>query len=343
MKRSKKHRKHLVLSVLLGLLVLMVACQNKTEEQLRIPGDTIYFRLSEIHPPEHPATIGDLEFARLVEEKSKGRIVIKVYHSGELGEESEVMEQVLFGGIDFARISIGRLTELAPQLNVLQLPYLYKDGDHMWRVLNSEIGDYFLDSIKEIDLIGLTWFDAGARNFYNRTKEVHRLSDLKDMKMRVMESQLLLETARALGIDAYALPYGDVFSSIQRGIIDGAENNFPSYLTSGDYQVAPYYTLDEHMRIPEILIASDEILNKITQEDLELIKDCAKEAQLFQRENWALQEKSSRDTLIEAGVVISQIEDREEFIKAVAPIYDLYAKEYTEIIQKIRSMEEVSN
>lgn len=322
------------------IIGLLTACERSKENEGLVSGETVYFRLSEIHPPEHPATQGDLEFARLVEEKTEGRIIIKVYHSGALGGESEVMEQVLFGGIDFARISIGRLTEIAPQLNVLQLPYLYKDGEHMWRVLNSEIGDYFLESIQEINLIGLTWFDAGARNFYNRIKEVQRLGDLQGMKMRVMESQLLLDTATALGIDAYALPYGDVFSSIQRGLIDGAENNFPSYVTSGDYQVASYYTLDEHMRIPEIVIASDAILTKITKSDLEIIKECAKEAQLYQRENWALQEKLSQDKLKEAGVVISQIEDRDEFIKAVTPIYELYAKDYAEIIEQIRSMED---
>lgn len=301
--------------------------------------ETVYFRLSEIHPPDHPTTQADQEFARLVEEKTKGRVVIKVYDSGKFGEEKGVLDQVQFGGIDFARVSVGAVAEISPQLNVLQLPYIYRDDDHMWQVLDSEIGDFFLKSIEDKNLIGLAWYDAGARNFYNSVREVRTMDDLAGLKLRVMESQLMVDMANVLGATVIPMPYGEVYSALQRGVIDGAENNYPSFDTSLHYEVAKYYTVDEHVRIPELLIASQKIQGKLTESELEIIKECAKKSQEFQREKWGLKEKESRKKLERAGVMINYIENRDEFVKAVRPLYDKYASNYLEIIKQIQQME----
>jgi len=298
-----------------------------------------YFRLAEIHPPDHPTARADHEFARLVKEKTQGRIIIKVYDSQKLGTEKEVIEQIQFGGIDFARLSTSTIAEIAPQLNVLQLPYIYRDSEHMWNVLHSHIGDYFLESIKEQKLIGFTWFDGGARNFYNNVREVKTLSDLQGLKLRVMESQLMVDMMSALGATAIAMPYGEVYSSLQRGQIDGAENNYPSYDVSKHYEISKFYTIDEHLRIPELLIASEKIADRLSKEDLEIIRQCADETQAYQRDLWEKQEKESEEIIRSAGVIITPINNREEFAEAMIPLYEQYAKEYLDILEEIQAME----
>ncbi len=323
--------------VVIGLFILG-GCQSHISDQEKSKPE-VYFRLAEIHPPDHPTTQADKEFTRLVEERTNGRVVIKVYDSGQLGPEKEVLDQIQFGAIDFARVSTGTVAEILPKLNVLQLPYIYRDSDHMWRVLNSEIGDFFLESIEDKKLIGLTWYDAGARNFYNSVRAVRTRADLEGLRVRVMESQLMVDMAKALGTLVVPMPYGEVYSAMQRGVIDGAENNYPSYDTSLHYEVAKYYTVDEHVRIPELLIASQKIKERVSEEDLEIIKACAEKSQEFQREKWLIKEKESEQKLKEAGVIITQIENRSEFVEAVSSLYDRYASSYLDIIKQIQEME----
>ncbi len=318
-------------------LMIFTACQPSPTTK---PGaNVIVFRLAEIHPEDHPTTMADQEFARLVEYRTKGRIVIKVYDSQQLGPEKSVIDQVQFGAIDFARTSISPLSEVAPELNVLQLPYIYRDGDHMWQVLNSEIGDFFLKSIEDEGFIGMGWYDGGARNFYNSVREIKNIADLKGLRFRVMESQLMVDMAKALGTAVIPMPYGEVYGAIQTGVIDGAENNFPSYDTSLHFEVAKYYTIDEHVRVPEILIASNKILDRISQEDLEIIMTCAKDSQEFQRKKWLEKSTESEEKLRDAGCIITQIEDREDFIEAVSPLYDKYASDFMNIITQIQELE----
>jgi tripartite ATP-independent transporter DctP family solute receptor len=320
------------------MIILISGCTGETTTVVK-DSEVIYFRLAEIHPSDHPTTEADREFARLVEERTDGRIIIKVYDSEQLGPEKAVLEQVRFGAIDFTRLSMGQVAEIAPQLNVLQLPYIYRDSDHMWQVLNSDIGDFFLDSIEDKGLIGLAWYDAGARSFYNSVREIKTLSDLEGLKFRVMESQLMVEMARALGASVIPMAYGEVYSAIQTGVIDGAENNFPSYETSLHYEVAPYFTIDEHVRVPEMLIASQKILDRITQEDLAIIMTCAEESEIYQREKWRIEEKESEQKLRDLGVIITEIEDRQAFVEAVRPLYDRYANDYLEMVERIQTME----
>ncbi|VDN48496.1 Solute-binding protein Csal_2479 [Petrocella atlantisensis] len=320
------------------MVILLSGCNGETTTVVKQP-EVTYFRLAEIHPSDHPTTKADREFARLVEERTEGRIIIKVYDSEQLGPEKAVLEQVQFGAIDFTRLSMGQVAEISPQLNVLQLPYIYRDSDHMWQVLNSDIGDFFLDSIEDKGLIGLAWYDAGARSFYNSVREIKTLSDLEGLKFRVMESQLMVEMARALGASVIPMAYGEVYSSIQTGVIDGAENNFPSYETSLHYEVAKYFTIDEHVRVPEMLIASNKILDRISEEDLAIIMACAEESEIYQRDKWRIEEKESEQKLRDLGIIITEIEDRQAFVEAVRPLYDRYANDYLEMVERIQNME----
>lgn len=342
-----------VFSLLLAVTLfasVAVGCAKPAEETpdtttpeatTEAPAEAVVLRLAETHPADYPTTLGDYEFARLVEEKTEGRVKIEVFPSAQLGEEKDVIEQVQIGAIDITRTSIAPLTEFSPSLNVLQLPYIYRDGEHMWSVLNSNIGDDFLASVEDANFIGLGWFDPGARNFYNSQREIKSLADLKGLKIRVMQSELMMDMVAALGASATPLPYGEVYSSIQTGVIDGAENNWPSYDTSSHFEVAKYYTIDEHLRVPEIIIASKIAMEKVSPEDLALMKEAAKESQDYQREQWAAKEKASRDKVVAAGTIVTELDDaaKAEFQAAMQPVYDKYAADYSDIIKQIQEMQ----
>ncbi|NDL68857.1 TRAP transporter substrate-binding protein [Anaerotalea alkaliphila] len=339
----------ILLAVLATILGTLAACGGSKPAETPATGepaggtatgtskDTIVLRLGENQPADYPTTLGDLEFARLVEERTDGRIKIEVYYGGQLGDEKSVIEQVQFGAIDFVRTSISPLSEFAKELNVLQLPYIYRDEEHQWAVLNGEIGDQLLESVDQANMVGLTWYDSGSRNFYNTKKEVKSMADLQGMKIRVQESKLMMGLVQAVGASPTPMPYGEVYSALQTGVIDGAENNLPSYVSSSHYEVAKYITMDGHTRVPEIVVASKDTMNKLSAEDQEIIRQAAKDSQALQREEWAKYTEESRQTAIDAGCVITELDAGllSEFQAAVQPLYADYA-EYAELIQKIQ-------
>ncbi|HAN43856.1 MAG TPA: C4-dicarboxylate ABC transporter, partial [Ruminococcaceae bacterium] len=182
------------------------------------------FRYAENQAKDYPTTQGAYKFAEIVEQKTNGRIKIEVYYGAQLGDEKSVMEQMQFGGIDFARVSLSPLAEFAKQLNVLQLPYLYRDSAHMWKVLEGPIGDQFKNGLGESKLVGLSWYDSGSRNFYNSKKPITKLEDLKGMKIRVQENQMMMDMIKAIGAQPTPMAYGEVYSALQTGVIEAAEN-----------------------------------------------------------------------------------------------------------------------
>ncbi|MCX7708441.1 MAG: TRAP transporter substrate-binding protein [Clostridia bacterium] len=300
-------------------------------------GKQIVLRLAEIHPKGYPTELGDEEFARLVGEKTKGRIKVEVYFGAQLGQEKAVIEQVQFGAIDFARISVSPVAEFAKELNVLQLPYIYRDREHMWKVLQGPIGDDLLKSVEKAKMVGLNWYDAGARSFYNSKKEIKSVEDLKGLKIRVQESKLMMGLVKALGASPTPMPMGDVYSALQTGVIDGAENNWPSYISASHFEVAKNYTVDRHTMVPEITVASKQTMDKLSKEDQEAIRAAAKEAIEFQKAKWIEQEKKDEEKAKAAGCKITYLDDKTvaEFQKAVAPLYD-DAKDFADLIKKIQ-------
>jgi tripartite ATP-independent transporter DctP family solute receptor len=317
--------------------------ETKTEAKEEAKEEAVeqmVFRLAETHPGDYPTTLGDMEFARLVEEKTEGRIKIEVYHSKQLGEEKDVIEQVQFGAIDFTRVSVGPMTEFSPELAVVALPYMYSGADHMWKVLNSSIGDDFLAGLESSNFVGLCWYDGGARSFYNSVRPIESLEDLAGLKFRVMQSELMVDMVEALGASPTPMAYGEVYSSIQTNVIDGAENNWPSYDTSSHYEVAKYYTLDEHLRVPEILIASKIVMDKVSPEDMALIKEAAKESQDFQIAKWKAKEEESEKKIREAGNEIVELsaEVKQTFADRMKPVWAKHADGYGHIIDEIQAM-----
>ncbi|SET66150.1 tripartite ATP-independent transporter solute receptor, DctP family [Natronincola peptidivorans] len=328
--------------VLVLMLSLLTGCASQSEEaavdtpdETPAATETITMRLAEVHAEGYSTTMGNREFARLVEERTDGRIKIEVYPGGVLGDEKSVTEQVQFGALDFARVSLAPVTEFEPSLNVLMLPYLYKDGDHMFRILNGDIGNQLLANLEENGIVGLAWYDGGARNFYNTQREIKSPEDMRGLQIRVQETRLMMDLITALGASPVPLPFGDVYSALQTGVIDGAENNWPSYDSTGHYEVAKYFTVDEHIRIPEILMTNTKVMESLSAEDQEIIRQAAREAGEYQRTLWLQSEEESKQKVIDAGSVITYLESNEEFQEAVMPLYETHGAGYGDIIEAI--------
>lgn len=323
--------------ILLCLCLLLGGCGAKEE----VPQPKLILRYADNQPDSHPTTRAALYFAQLVEERTQGDIRIRVYGGAQLGSENSVFEQVQFGGVDFTRVSLGTLSEYDPEVEVLQLPYLYDDSAHMWRVLDGEIGQAVLESVRSsVGVIGLSWFDAGARSFYTRER-VTCLEDLAGLTIRVQESGFMSRVVEQLGANAVQIPYEDVYSALQAGKIDGAENNWPSYESTGHFETAPYFLRDEHSRLPEMQIMSTVALQKVAQVDeryVDILMEAARESALYERELWQKQETKSEEAVVKLGCTVTELEagERDRFREAVQPVYDSYSQELQTLIRKIK-------
>ena len=299
-------KRKLIWLLIITVVIINTSCVRKK------PTTEYVFTYAENHPKDYPTTLGAFEFARLVEEKSNGRIAIEVVYDGKLGDELSVIKQLKFGGIDFTRASISPLSNDIAILNVLQMPYLYRDEEHMWNVLYSEIGDEILAQFEGSGIEPLSFYTAGARNFYNNM-------------------------IRALGAEPVAQEYSLVYGSLERGVIDGAENNIPSYISAMHYQYAKYYTKDEHTRVPEMQLCSDVTWSKLSEKDRAIIKEAAIESSIYEREIWAKQEKIYEKELVDKGIEINTLsgEERANFKKILEPLYEKYCKDYMDLINII--------
>lgn len=321
-----------VFAVMVIIAVCLFFITKKTEEA---PEYVLLY--AENQTADYPTTLGALRFAELVQERTEGRIHIIVESEAKLGAESEVLEQIKYGGIAFARVSLSQIAEQAPEMNVLQLPYLYRDSEHMWRVLDGEIGEEFLQKASAYGYTGLSWYDAGARSFYSVEKPITCLEDFQGMTIRVQESDMMADMVEALGAKAVKIAYSSVYSALQRHTIDGAENNWPSYEAMNHYEVAPYFTVDEHTRVPEMQICSVSIWEQLSEEDQTILRECARESAEYERELWKDREEKSRQTAIANGtqVISLSAEEKERFRNAMSNLYEEYCADSAELIQKI--------
>lgn len=299
----------------------------------------ITLRLGETHPADYPTTKGDYEFARLVKERSNGRITVEVYHSKQLGEEKAVIEQVQLGAIDFTRVSISPMAAFVRDLDALQLPYLYRDADHMWKVLTGPIGAELFKKLEPSNFVGMCWYDGGSRNFYTK-KPVKTVADLKGMKIRVQQSPLMVGLVEGLGAVATPLDFGQVYSALQTGVVDGAENNWPSYLSTSHFEVARYFITDEHTRVPEILVASKRVFDRLSKEDQELIKKAAWDSMPVQIKLWKEYEVVAEKAVRDKGAMITEVtpEEKAKFMAAMQPLYDKQPKEILAVVERIRAV-----
>ena len=303
--------------------------------------DAILLRLANSHNAEHITSQACQMFADLVNERTEGRITIECHFAGELGDERSTIEQCQFGGLDFTRVSSGAAAEFAPLMNAMQMPYLYNDVDHLFEVMDGEIGQEVFDTLENNNLVGITYIHPGSRNFFNAKKEIHTPADMAGMKIRVSESDLMLNLMSNLGAAGVGLPFNDTYSSIQSGVVDGAENNMTSYIEMSFYEVAPYWTYDGHSYMPDMILASKQTWDKLSEEDQALIKACAHEAEVWHKDAWEESEAKNAQIAIEKGCTLTTLteEEMQAFKDAVAPMYDSYLNEEQKaIVERIQAL-----
>ncbi len=325
-------KKSFMIVLLAVLLVIPIA----------VSAGPIQLTVAEIHPEDYPTTQGLFKFAELVKQRSGGQILIDVKYGGQLGKgEKKVVEQVQFGALDMARISVSPMTEFVPALEAFGLPYIWKSQESMWKVLNGEIGKRLLKAVEKYRFYGLNYYEAGARSFYNAKRQIKTVADLKGLKIRVQKSQLMLDLVNTMGANATPIAFGEVYDAISKGVIDGAENNWPSYESTGHYEVAKYYTLDTHTRVPEITVASRISFDKkLSKDQVALVKKAALDTQDYVIKKWNERVEASKKKVMASGKnIITELtpDAREGFVKAVQPLYDKYGEKHKAIIKELRA------
>ena len=300
----------------------------------------LVLKASDVHPAGYPTVVAVEDIGKKLEKATNGRLSVQMYPSMQLGGEKEAIEQAQVGAIAFARVSVGALGPVIDELNVFNLPYVFRNTSHMQKVIDGPIGQDLLDKVTNSGkgLIGLAWMDAGARNFYNTKKPIKTMTDLKGMKVRVMGNPMFVDMANAMGGNGVAMGYDQVFNALQTGVVDGAENNPPSFVFDNHYQVAKFYTVDEHLIVPEMLVMSKKIWDSMSKDDQALLKKVAREAQLDERKLWDAYEKQAMDKAKAAGIQIIQVSaaDKKAFQDAVKPVWDKYGPKYAATVKRIQ-------
>ncbi|MCL5778093.1 TRAP transporter substrate-binding protein [Limibaculum sp. FT325] len=275
------------------------------------------------HAPDYPVSVAMDHFAALVAERTGGRITPKTYHSAQLGEQDQAIEQMQFGGIDYAVFNLTPLNNLVPETQVTTLPYAFRSVDQMHRVVDGPIGAEIAAAMEQVNMVGLAWYDSGARSFYAKTP-LASVEDLKGLKIRVQNSDVNVAMVEALGANATPIPFGEVYTSIQSGVVDGAENNWPSYESTAHFEVARHYILDQHTIVPEIFAVAKTTWDKMTADDQAIVRQAAIESAGLQRRLWAEREAKSEAIVRAAGNTIVELEDKTPFIEKMKPVYDKF-------------------
>jgi tripartite ATP-independent transporter DctP family solute receptor len=301
----------------LGLAVALALSASASYAQ------SVTLRSADIHPDGYPTVDAVKYMGDLLSQRTNGRIKIQVMNNSVLGGEKDTIEQTRFGVIDMNRVNAAPFNNLIPETVVLGLPFLFRSTDHMHKVVDGPIGDKILAAFEPHGLIGLAYYDSGARSFYTTKKPVEKLSDLKGMKIRVQQSDLWIAMMQAFGANPTPMPMGEVYSSLETGVVDGAENNWPSYESARHYEVAKNYTLTQHSMNPEILVMSKISWDKLTPDDQKVVRQAAKDSVVKMRELWSAREKSSEEKVRASGAKIITV-NKDEFSAAMKPVYDKF-------------------
>jgi tripartite ATP-independent transporter DctP family solute receptor len=299
------------------------------------------FRAADTQNEDYPTVQALRYMGSLVEERSGGRLQIRVFHSRQLGEEKETIEQTRAGAIDLNRTNVALIGNFVPAMNVLAMPFLFRSIEHMQKVLDGPIGSEILNSFEPFGFVGLAFYDSGARSIYNSVRPVRTLADLKGLRIRVQQSELMSDMIKALGAEPVELPYGQVLTGLATKLIDGAENNWPSFVTTDHYKFAGYYSLTEHTMSPEVLVMSQKAWASLSAEDQRIFRESALRSSRFMREKWRDLEEQSRARAEAAGVTIVKDIDRKPFEEAMLPLYEQVRRDAAsaQLIDRIRKVE----
>ncbi|CAH2599365.1 Solute-binding protein Bpro_3107 [Rhodovastum atsumiense] len=280
------------------------------------------FRSADVQPADYP-TVKAVQFmSDQLKKATDGKYSIKVFANSQLGSEKDTIEQVKLGAIDFLRVNSGTINTICPAMMLPVLPFVFRDTAHMHAVLDGPIGDELLADCTSHGMVGLAFYDSGSRSFYTKVP-IRSMADLKGQKIRVQQSDVWVSMMRMLGANATPMPTGEVYTGLKTGLIDGAENNWPTYQSSHQYEVAKYYTLTEHSMAPEVLLMSQRLYKSFTPAEQQAVRQAAKDSVPYMRKLWQEMETSSREIVEKSGVQVATI-DKAPFQAAMKPVYDQF-------------------
>jgi tripartite ATP-independent transporter DctP family solute receptor len=299
------------------------------------------FRSADVHPDDYPTVMAVKKMSEIISQQTGGKDTIKVFGQSALGSEKDTVEQVKLGALDMVRVNVAAFNNIVPETIVPALPFLFKSKAHMRKCLDGPVGDQILASLESQGFIGLTFYDSGSRSFYTTAKPIKSVADVKGMKLRVQQSDMWVTLIQSMGGNPTPLPYAEVYTALKTGVVDGAENNWPSYESSPHYEVAKNYSLTEHSMSPELLVFSKVIWDTLTPEEQGIIRKAAKESVPYMRELWDAREAQARATVEAGGATIISDIDRQGFVDAAKPVYDKFAADpkLQELIKQIQATE----
>ncbi len=312
------------------ILCCLVSCDQTTKKRT--------LRLAHGLDVNHSVHKAMVKMGEDLEAISGGNMTLKIYPSQQLGTERECLELLQIGSLDMTKVSAGVMENFAPKMKIFGLPFLFRDRAHSFKVLDGPIGQKLLDDGEKYWLKGLAYYDAGSRSFYSKEKPIHSPEDLNGLKIRVMESVSAMNMVNSLGGSATPISWGELYTSLQQGVVDGAENNPPSFYLSRHYEVCKYYTLDEHTVLPDVLISGTHLWNKLSEQEKGWLQEAVDGSVDYQRKLWAEAEAEALAAVKKAGVEVI-IPDKTLFSKKVESLYDDYRNDqeiYT-LIQQIRA------
>ena len=295
---------------------------------------------SDTHPSDYPTVQAVRHMGEVLREQTDGRLDIRIYAGGQLGSERDTLEITSFGGLDMNRVNLAPLNSIEPMTVIPSLPFLFSSTEHMRQSLDGAPGDVILNSLVPHNLVGLCFYDSGERSFYNTRQAIRTPDDMRGMKIRVQNSDLYVAMIRALGADATPMPLGEVYQSLVQGVIDGAENNWPSYESGRHFEAAPYYSLTRHVMAPEILVMSLSRWRKLSEADQELVVNAAKSSVPFMRELWDARVAGARERLLEAGIQANEVDNLSDFQGLMEPVWEnfIVTPEQEELVNQIQSI-----
>lgn len=297
------------------------------------------FTAADAHPADYP-TVRAVEYmGRFLAEQTGGRLGIKMFAGGQLGSETDTLEITSFGGIDLNRVNFAPLNSMEPMTLPFSLPFIFDDVDHMRRVVDSDVGDRVLASLERHGLIGLSIYDSGSRSFYNTRRAIRSPADMKGLKLRVPASDLSVAMINALGANAVPIPFGETYQSLAQGVIDGAENNWPSFVSARHYEVASYLSITDHLFTPEALVMSKASYDRLSAADRELVREAGRLSVPEMRKLWDRREAQARAEVAASSIAVNDV-DKSAFAGLMRPVWDRFitTPEQRWVVERTREM-----
>ena len=321
---QKKMKK--ILGVVLASAFAMGAMQVEARD----------FRSADVHPADYPTVMTVKKIGEIVSQKTGGKYNIKVFGNSSLGSEKDTVEQVKIGALDMVRVSTAAFHGIIPETMVPSFPFIFRDINHFRKAMAGPAGDKILAAFEKHGFIGLALWESGARSIYAK-KPVRNLADVKGMKIRVQQSDLWVSLAQAMGANPTPIPMAEVYTALKTGLVDAAENNYPSYETAKHYEAAPVYSETQHVMSPEVIVFSKKVWDTLTKEEQKIIRDAAKETVPYYIDLWTKKEQASKEITIKAGAQYVTDVNKAEFVAVMKPVWDKFSPtpELKALVQEI--------